>query len=186
MIASAPPPLHQACAHPRDENTFCSPILSGWRNSKSGTDAGRPTTYDHANRVFKEALAAYDWPALAPAIEEKLAASSPAEGKREAWKPISEPPEKSQSRQLSAAMLLTDCLYIGKLNQRWIEAERLFRLNLCVFHELAAFAYDHQATLKQKGKEPEHAGFQENCFGQPCSIVHRWRPGGDGTGCPGS
>jgi hypothetical protein len=64
-------------------------------NFETWTDAGRPTTYDHDNRVCKEALAAYEQPALAPAIEEELAVSSPAEGKREGWKLISGPPEKA-------------------------------------------------------------------------------------------
>ena len=36
------------------------------------TEAGRPTTYDHANRVFKETLARYERPPLDPAIEEEL------------------------------------------------------------------------------------------------------------------
>lgn len=56
----------------RYETAFYSPILSDWRNFETWTDAGRPTTYDHANRVFKEALAAYQQPALDPAIEEEL------------------------------------------------------------------------------------------------------------------
>ncbi|TDK39119.1 methyltransferase [Rhizobium deserti] len=56
----------------RYETAFYSPILSDWRNFETWTDAGRPTTYDHANRIFKEALAAYQQPALDPAIEEEL------------------------------------------------------------------------------------------------------------------
>ncbi len=56
----------------RYENAFYSPILSDWRNFETWTEAGRPTTYDHANRVFKEALAAYRQPPLDPAIEEEL------------------------------------------------------------------------------------------------------------------
>ncbi|TWF54799.1 trimethylamine methyltransferase family protein [Neorhizobium alkalisoli] len=56
----------------RYENAFYSPILSDWRNFETWTEAGRPTTYDHANRVYKEALAAYQQPALDPAIEEEL------------------------------------------------------------------------------------------------------------------
>jgi trimethylamine--corrinoid protein Co-methyltransferase len=56
----------------RYETAFYSPILSDWRNFETWTDAGRPTTYDHANRVFKEVLAAYERPPLDPAIEEEL------------------------------------------------------------------------------------------------------------------
>jgi trimethylamine--corrinoid protein Co-methyltransferase len=56
----------------RYETAFYSPILSDWRNFETWTEAGRPTTYDHANRVFKEALAAYQQPELDPAIEEEL------------------------------------------------------------------------------------------------------------------
>ncbi|MCC2610811.1 trimethylamine methyltransferase family protein [Neorhizobium petrolearium] len=56
----------------RYENAFYSPILSDWRNFETWTEAGRPTTYDHANRVFKQALTAYEQPPLDPAIEEEL------------------------------------------------------------------------------------------------------------------
>jgi trimethylamine--corrinoid protein Co-methyltransferase len=56
----------------RYENAFYSPILSDWRNFETWDEAGRPTTYDHANRVFKEALASYQQPDLDPAIEEEL------------------------------------------------------------------------------------------------------------------
>jgi trimethylamine--corrinoid protein Co-methyltransferase len=56
----------------RYETAFYSPILSDWRNYETWTEAGRPTTYDHANRVFKETLARYERPPLDPAIEEEL------------------------------------------------------------------------------------------------------------------
>ena len=56
----------------RYESAFYSPILSDWRNFESWTEAGRPTTYDHANRVYKETLARYERPALDPAIEDEL------------------------------------------------------------------------------------------------------------------
>lgn len=56
----------------RYESAFYSPILSDWRNFETWAEAGRPTTYDHANRVFKQALAAYEQPPLEPAIEEEL------------------------------------------------------------------------------------------------------------------
>ncbi|CAH0341553.1 trimethylamine methyltransferase family protein [Rhizobium sp. CECT 9324] len=56
----------------RYENAFYSPILSDWRNFETWTDAGRPTTYDHANRIFKETLARYERPPIDPAVEEEL------------------------------------------------------------------------------------------------------------------
>ncbi len=56
----------------RYETAFYSPILSDWRNFETWTDAGRPTTYDHANRVFKETLDRYEKPPLDPGIEEEL------------------------------------------------------------------------------------------------------------------
>ena len=56
----------------RYETAFYSPILSDWRNFETWTDAGRPNTYDHANRVFKEKLASYERPPIDPAVEEEL------------------------------------------------------------------------------------------------------------------
>lgn len=56
----------------RYESAFYSPILSDWRNFETWTDAGRPTTYDHANRVFKEKLATYERPPIDPGVEEEL------------------------------------------------------------------------------------------------------------------
>ncbi|EKF60192.1 hypothetical protein QWE_08856 [Agrobacterium albertimagni AOL15] len=56
----------------RYESAFYSPILSDWRNFETWTEAGRPTTYDHANRVFKEKLTSYERPPIDPAVEEEL------------------------------------------------------------------------------------------------------------------
>lgn len=56
----------------RYETAFYSPILSDWRNFESWSQAGQPTTYDHANRVWKETLANYEPPALDPAINDEL------------------------------------------------------------------------------------------------------------------
>ncbi|NVD39540.1 trimethylamine methyltransferase family protein [Ensifer sp. HO-A22] len=56
----------------RYETAFYSPILSDWRNFETWTEAGRPTTYDHANRVFKQKLNEYERPPLDPAIEDEL------------------------------------------------------------------------------------------------------------------
>ncbi|AHK45133.1 MULTISPECIES: trimethylamine methyltransferase family protein [Ensifer] len=56
----------------RYETAFYSPILSDWRNFETWTEAGRPTTYDHANRVFKQKLNEYERPPLDPVIEDEL------------------------------------------------------------------------------------------------------------------
>lgn len=56
----------------RYESAFYSPILSDWRNFETWTEAGRPTTYDHANRIFKEKLSSYERPPIDPAVEEEL------------------------------------------------------------------------------------------------------------------
>ncbi|MFB2550554.1 trimethylamine methyltransferase family protein [Ensifer soli] len=56
----------------RYETAFYSPILSDWRNFETWTEAGSPTTFDHANRVFKQKLADYERPPLDPAVEEEL------------------------------------------------------------------------------------------------------------------
>lgn len=56
----------------RYESAFYSPILSDWRNFETWTEAGRPTTYDHANRIFKEKLASYERPPIDPGVEEEL------------------------------------------------------------------------------------------------------------------
>ena len=67
----------------RYETAFYSPILSDWRNFENWSLAGQPTTFDHANRVYKEVIAAYERPPLDPGIEEELdafVASRKAEG----------------------------------------------------------------------------------------------------------
>lgn len=56
----------------RYETAFYSPLLSDWRNFESWSLAGQPTTYDHANRLYKETLANYERPPLDEAIEEEL------------------------------------------------------------------------------------------------------------------
>ncbi|MGN6549940.1 MAG: trimethylamine methyltransferase family protein [Pararhizobium sp.] len=56
----------------RYETAFYSPMLSDWRNFESWSQAGQPTTFDHANRIYKEVLAAYERPPLDTAIAEEL------------------------------------------------------------------------------------------------------------------
>ncbi len=56
----------------RFKNAFYAPILSDWRNYETWAEAGSPTAYQKANRVWKERLAAYEKPAMDPAAEEAL------------------------------------------------------------------------------------------------------------------
>jgi trimethylamine---corrinoid protein Co-methyltransferase len=56
----------------RFKSAFYSPILSDWRNHESWMEAGSPTAYEKANRIWKERLAAYEKPAIDPATEEAV------------------------------------------------------------------------------------------------------------------
>ncbi len=56
----------------RFRDAFYAPILSDWRNYESWREGGSPTVMDKANRLWKEALAAYEQPPLDPAIAEEL------------------------------------------------------------------------------------------------------------------
>jgi trimethylamine--corrinoid protein Co-methyltransferase len=58
----------------RYETAFYSPFLSDWRNYESWVEGGAVWTSDRANRLWKQALADYEEPALDPAIREELAA----------------------------------------------------------------------------------------------------------------
>ncbi|MBP1848614.1 trimethylamine methyltransferase family protein [Rhizobium halophytocola] len=58
----------------RYESAFYAPLVSDWRNHETWTEAGRPTSFDHANRIYKETLARYERPPIDPAVEEELAA----------------------------------------------------------------------------------------------------------------
>ena len=49
----------------RYETAFYPPILSDWRNFETWSEAGGPTATEHANRVWKQALAECDPPKLA-------------------------------------------------------------------------------------------------------------------------
>jgi trimethylamine--corrinoid protein Co-methyltransferase len=64
------------CAHTqsRYRNAFFSPMISDWRNYESWREAGSPTAYDTAERLFRERLAAFEPPPIDPAIREELAA----------------------------------------------------------------------------------------------------------------
>ncbi|WP_406854613.1 trimethylamine methyltransferase family protein [Alsobacter sp. KACC 23698] len=64
------------CAHTqaRYRTAFFAPMISDWRNYESWREAGSPTAYDTANRLYKQRLANYHEPAFAPAIREELEA----------------------------------------------------------------------------------------------------------------
>jgi trimethylamine--corrinoid protein Co-methyltransferase len=50
----------------RFDHAFYAPLLSDWRNFENWQDAGSPTATDHAHRVYKKLLEAYEEPALPP------------------------------------------------------------------------------------------------------------------------
>lgn len=56
----------------RYKSAFYAPVLSDWRNYETWALAGSPTAMEKANRVWKERLAAYEEPAMDPAIREEL------------------------------------------------------------------------------------------------------------------
>jgi len=58
----------------RYKDAFYSPIVSDWRNYETWEEAGSPIAYDKANRLYKEALAAYEQPDLDPGIDEEISA----------------------------------------------------------------------------------------------------------------
>jgi len=64
------------CAHTqaRYRTAFFAPMISDWRNHETWREAGSPTGYDTANRIYKARLAAYEEPPIDPAIKEELAA----------------------------------------------------------------------------------------------------------------
>ena len=56
----------------RYKTAFHKPMLSDWRNWESWQEAGSPEAYGKANSIWKELLAAYQPPAMDPAIREEL------------------------------------------------------------------------------------------------------------------
>jgi trimethylamine---corrinoid protein Co-methyltransferase len=57
----------------RFRTAFHKPMLSDWRNWETWVEAGSPTTYDKANKTYKEMLAAYEPPVVDSARTEELA-----------------------------------------------------------------------------------------------------------------
>jgi trimethylamine---corrinoid protein Co-methyltransferase len=64
------------CAHTqaRYRTAFFAPMISDWRNHETWREAGSPTGYDTANRLYKARLETYEEPPIDPAIREELAA----------------------------------------------------------------------------------------------------------------
>ncbi len=64
------------CAHTqaRYRTAFFAPMISDWRNYESWREAGAPTAYDTANRLYKQRLESYEEPPMDPAIKEELQA----------------------------------------------------------------------------------------------------------------
>ena len=64
------------CAHTqaRYRTAFFTPMISDWRNYESWQEAGSPTAYDTANRLYRERLAAYAQPPMQAERSEALAA----------------------------------------------------------------------------------------------------------------
>ena len=61
-------------AHTRSRyrDAFHAPTLSDWRNFETWTEAGSPTTVEHANRLWKRRLADYEPPPLDPTVRDEL------------------------------------------------------------------------------------------------------------------
>ncbi|MBC6439782.1 MAG: trimethylamine methyltransferase family protein [Rhodospirillales bacterium] len=56
----------------RYETAFYEPMVSDWRNFESWEEAGSPDAATRANGIYKALIAAYEPPALDPAIAEEL------------------------------------------------------------------------------------------------------------------
>ena len=57
----------------RYRNAFYAPLVSDWRNFESWTEAGRPDTFQRANRLYQQILQEYQPPALDQGIRDELA-----------------------------------------------------------------------------------------------------------------
>jgi trimethylamine--corrinoid protein Co-methyltransferase len=67
----------------RYRNAFFAPMISDWRNYESWREAGAPTAYDTAERIYKEKLATFTPPPIEPerrAALESFVARRKAEG----------------------------------------------------------------------------------------------------------
>ena len=68
-ISSAPPHTQS-----RYRNAFFAPMISDWRNYETWREAGSPTAYDTAERLYKERLADFSPPPIEPERREALEA----------------------------------------------------------------------------------------------------------------
>jgi len=58
----------------RYRNAFFAPMISDWRNYETWREAGSPTAYDAAERLYKQRLASFTPPAIEPERREALEA----------------------------------------------------------------------------------------------------------------
>ncbi len=56
----------------RFRDAFFAPMVSDWRNFEAWEEAGSPTAGDHATRLVRELLEAYQQPAMAPEVAAEL------------------------------------------------------------------------------------------------------------------
>ncbi|WP_298610015.1 trimethylamine methyltransferase family protein [uncultured Thiothrix sp.] len=56
----------------RYKDAFYAPLVSDWRNFETWQEAGSPTTYEHAHKLYKQILQSYEPPPLDAAIREEL------------------------------------------------------------------------------------------------------------------
>jgi trimethylamine--corrinoid protein Co-methyltransferase len=56
----------------RYRNAFFAPMISDWRNYESWREAGSPTAYDTAERIYKQRLDSYQTPPIEPERLEAL------------------------------------------------------------------------------------------------------------------
>jgi trimethylamine--corrinoid protein Co-methyltransferase len=56
----------------RYRNAFFAPMISDWRNYESWREAGSPTAYDTAEKLYKQRLEAYEPPPIEPERLEAL------------------------------------------------------------------------------------------------------------------
>jgi trimethylamine--corrinoid protein Co-methyltransferase len=58
----------------RYTTAFYQPMISDWRNYENWQEAGSPTAYEKANRLYKQLLDEYQQPAIEPERREELEA----------------------------------------------------------------------------------------------------------------
>ena len=65
---------HFGTQHTQDRyrDAFYKPMISDWRNFETWDEAGRPTSYDHAERRVRDLLSTYEPPAMDDAVRAEL------------------------------------------------------------------------------------------------------------------